>query len=454
MRTVRQGSLFGGIFLFFATALAAPQRLPPDIQARLDSLEQRMTRLESSNHTAGLLDSLRSSVVRVRAGLKEGSGFFVAHDRNLIVMNDHVVTRGQAIDVTVDDSIRVLAALVFSDPDHDLALLEIHPSICTSCTKLHLISSEPTALLTAGDQTFALGFPLHRALTITAGQITSVEPGAVFSSTNTNPGNSGGPLVNRDGAVIGISTFLDVSSVGPGISGAVAVDRLRHLLEQVPPSPDLNEARLPNLPSDRYPVEAIRALLDTLGDRAPYKAYNLDAEHLRGQIVTPVSHWVMAEAVEEAVAKRRRQREERAGLPASRRYTEWGEYRNWMEHVGAINTPVVVLRVMPKLGETSGSFWLNVLSLGLLGSPAGWKYEWKADVDLVHVLRNGEIVTPLAGGEAPLRVNQDYGIVAMRDVAFWGYYLFDPTLFEPQQDGKPPQIKIQVNDLKNPTDPL
>ncbi len=157
---------------------------------------------------------------RVEHGL--GSGVIISPD-GYIVTNNHVIDGAMDIRVTMTDRRILPAKLVGADPLTDLAVIKVDgtnlPSVpLGDSTKLH-----------PGQTVLAFGNPLGFRFTVTRGIISALNRPNPFASNRRspgefiqtdaaiNPGNSGGPLVNANGEVIGINTFL-VSETG-GFSG-------------------------------------------------------------------------------------------------------------------------------------------------------------------------------------------------------------------------------------------
>jgi S1-C subfamily serine protease len=170
-----------------------------------------------------------------------GSGF--VYDRQgHIVTNYHVVAHGRNLIVTFSDSTRSLATVVGIDPDSDLAVIQVdgHEPLLVP---VELGDSER---LQVGEQTIAIGNPFGFERTMTVGIISSLgrvvpqENGGPlqFSIANLiqtdaaiNPGNSGGPLLDIQGRVIGINSFIySETGVSSGVGFAIPVNTIKQIV--------------------------------------------------------------------------------------------------------------------------------------------------------------------------------------------------------------------------------
>ena len=157
-----------------------------------------------------------------------GAGFIIGAE-GLIVTNNHVIADAESIVVTLEDGFFFPATLVGSDPVVDIALLKIEAG-----RPLPPVAWGQSALARVGDPVIAIGTPFGLGGSVTAGIISSVKrnisggPYDTFIQTDAaiNSGNSGGPLFNLDGEVIGINTAIlspSGGSVGIGLSIPSAV---------------------------------------------------------------------------------------------------------------------------------------------------------------------------------------------------------------------------------------
>jgi putative serine protease PepD len=184
--------------------------------------------------------ALLPSVVQVAAGNSRGSGFAI-DDQGRIMTNSHVVEGYQRVLVRLSDGRRGAARVVGTDPQMDVAVLEMAGD-----------PPPPAALgmsngLAIGQPVIAAGAPLGLASTVTAGIISAVDRTArlgaqpeqqlLQTDASINPGNSGGPLANMAGQVIGMNTAI--ATVGGaeagniGIGFAVPIDRAIEVARQI-----------------------------------------------------------------------------------------------------------------------------------------------------------------------------------------------------------------------------
>ena len=153
----------------------------------------------------------------------EGTGF-VIDTAGHIVTNEHVVQGANSMTVTFDDQSTYRATLVGSDASTDLAVLKVN----APASLLHPLSFGDSGVMQVGDTVVAIGDPFQLADTVTSGivsatgrEITSPNnmpiENAIQTDAAINHGNSGGPLLNLDGKVVGVNS--QIQSDGGGNEG-------------------------------------------------------------------------------------------------------------------------------------------------------------------------------------------------------------------------------------------
>jgi putative serine protease PepD len=201
---------------------------------------------------AGVAQMVLPSVVTIRiavdGGTALGSGFIVSPDGHVIT-NDHVVSGGSGkATVIFDDGDTAQAELVGTDPESDIAVLKILQR--TGLTVAQLGNSDSVVV---GDQVVAIGSPLALRGTVTAGIVSAVDrpvaTGSVRGETRyyaaiqtdaaVNHGNSGGPLVDIAGQVIGINAVIksmadDEHSAGNiGLAFAIPINHAQRVASEI-----------------------------------------------------------------------------------------------------------------------------------------------------------------------------------------------------------------------------
>jgi len=165
----------------------------------------------------------------------QGSGF-ILDKQGHILTNNHVIDNAQRVEVTLSDKHKYKATVIVVDKNHDLALLQINAPNLTPATL-----SESNGLI-VGQRVYALGNPFGLSGTMTRGIISAIRSirgpsgnpieDAIQTDAAVNPGNSGGPLLNSRGEVIGITTLIanNGADQSSGIGFAIPINSAKQVL--------------------------------------------------------------------------------------------------------------------------------------------------------------------------------------------------------------------------------
>ncbi len=166
----------------------------------------------------------------------QGSGF-VLDKQGLILTNNHVIDNAQRVEVQLSDKHKYKATVIGIDKNHDLALLKIQAPNLVPATL-----ADSSGLM-VGQRVYAIGNPFGLNGTMTRGIISSIRSirgpqnnpieDAIQTDAAVNPGNSGGPLLNSKGDVIGITTLIASNGAdqSSGIGFAIPINTAKAVLD-------------------------------------------------------------------------------------------------------------------------------------------------------------------------------------------------------------------------------
>ncbi len=163
-----------------------------------------------------------------------GSGFIISAD-GYILSNAHVIAEAEELTVRLTDQREFKAKLVGADPRTDIALLKI------SATGLPVVNLVDSSKIEVGEWVAAIGSPFGYTNTVSPGIVSAKGhslPGEnmvpfIQTDVPVNPGNSGGPLFNMKGVVVGIHSQIYSSSAARGLSFAIPIDLAMKVKEEL-----------------------------------------------------------------------------------------------------------------------------------------------------------------------------------------------------------------------------
>jgi len=176
-------------------------------------------------------------VPRERVSQSLGSGVIVDAENGYVLTNNHVIARADEIAVGLKDGRSLKAKVIGTDPDTDLAVIQIPPE---NLSALQLADTEE---LQVGDFVVAVGNPFGLGQTVTSGIVSALGrtglrgleyQNFIQTDASINPGNSGGALINLRGELVGINSAIFTPSGGNiGIGFAIPSSMARYVMDQL-----------------------------------------------------------------------------------------------------------------------------------------------------------------------------------------------------------------------------
>ncbi|MBU0894141.1 MAG: trypsin-like peptidase domain-containing protein [Nanoarchaeota archaeon] len=192
------------------------------LDLKLGSIGHEMDTLKASagEDFSGIIEEVIKGVVTIRTDVGQGTGFLISDD-GYIVTNAHVLVGGRQVQAFTSEQKVHDATFIGYDGDLDIALLRIFGE---DYDELKLGNSNNIQI---GEKVIAIGNPLGLQFSVTEGIVSGVHrPGPsqieayIQTDAALNPGNSGGPLIDKQGRVIGINNF----KIGTGESLGFALE--------------------------------------------------------------------------------------------------------------------------------------------------------------------------------------------------------------------------------------
>ena len=408
-----------------------------------------------------MFKTLRNGVVTIMGELGAGTGFII-DDAGLVLTNQHVIDQSNEIRVRFDKYTAVKARVLAVDEERDLAILQINRAAFPTSQVLKIAdrsSSEPPVV--EGEHVFTIGSPLHQEKILSSGIVSKIEPKAIITDIGFSAGNSGSPLFNSLGQVVGITTFMvkdrsaaefasnEMTDEASGISGIVTIDEAARLIAKAKalaatkglPSAEL----MPNLPDGTFPIETIKTSLKSKD--FPLKLYVSDVKNYEIKYMTPIYKFYVMEKDRIESLKNREKRNKEKGMPDTA--DPFRDLRYWSEYAGELR-PVVQILALPETGASGASMALSLLSQGVIGYSTPLNQKYKADFYQMKLMCDGQEVIPLIKNKTEIvRDLQNY-YKSRKRYSYAGVYSYLFDVFAP---GRCQQMQVQVfseEDIETP----
>jgi len=377
-----------------------------------------------------LVPQWRDSVVAIWTPTTRASGF-VVDAAGLVVTNQRVIGTATSVEVQLTPAVKVVASVLASDAERDVAVLWIDSTVISSVRPVPLScstqSERPPVMI--GQEIITISIPLRQPKRMTHGTVTRAGTSGILSDIVLAHGSAGGPVFTARGDLLGITSDSDEkdrsdqrgnSRIVPGEAACAAVTSAEKKMKgAVPPS----GTHLPVEPAQPFPAAALKdAATRRTGSLSPYP---MSSSTFDVAFITPV---LLAAAQHQSQQPRQRTTSKDTRKPDAdpglvRPPAALVDFGNWSEYVMDV-PPVLLVRVTPKLVE---GFWTMIArgaarTQGVSIPPIK---RFKSGFAQLRAFCGQTEVTPIH----PFRLEQR---VSESEAIYEGLYVFDPGALGPQ----------------------
>lgn len=220
-----------------------------------------------------IIEKIKPAVVYIETDAGSGSGMTISPD-GYVLTNAHVVEGFTNVTVSTVYGFNYQGIVIGRDENADLAVIKINPD-----GNLWTVKFGNSDILAQGDEVFTLGFPfgIKGDVSFKEGTVSRKIDGYIETSAETHPGNSGGPLVNKYGQVVGINTLTYGHSVkgiqiGETIKLAIPINTAKSII------PDLKNGR--NVVADKLPESKEKIVTTDMDLRDKYIVFRREVSKI------------------------------------------------------------------------------------------------------------------------------------------------------------------------------
>lgn len=389
---------------------------------------------------SSLYELSKPAIVTITTDDGSASGFLVTSYGH-IATNYHVIRNSRYLAVQFPDGRKVTAQVVAVNPQYDMALLKVNSSVVAGIRPLPVLSEDKENTVKVGIPVVALGSPFNQKFLMTQGILSKVDETVLLGDFLLQPGNSGGPLLNTEGDVIGMNTFGESN-----LSGAIRISMLREFLESpelVTESAEIEpSAELLRSVSSHYPIEVLNQKVEH--ESLDWAAYRLKAGDFTVTVITPVLIGKLQVMQQKLRATNRYERRTK-NIPDPA-FQGGGElFYDWHHATESSLDYAVTFAIRPDSGPTKGSGSSKIFPPFSLFSKKGKvELEFKAEFLDFRLYRDGVLIQPIMPGRAVIDGNSEKK-TPFNDQAYAGSYIYSPDDFLTGNE-----FRIQIIDARKP----
>ena len=378
----------------------------------------------------------RPSLYTVFGTTTRGTGF-LADSNGLVMTNYHLVSNGDEIRVQIDSVTKVYGKLVAKDADKDIALIAINPKRCNRCRALTFADSAHGGSPGPGDRVLAFGSPMNKLGVLSLGIISNADANSIVSDVSIGWQNTGGPLVSRDGYVIGLTSDKGATNAGGGrtetsVSTPVLLPTLGRARDSLPAfaAKPMSDELLPIAPREPFPIAPIDAVRK-LGNNLILRNYQAEQGPFHLFMMTPqVMAWRQQQAGDALTDKKQRDPKRYATLTMIDPIQGWSDWDEYLTDRRA----VVVFNVMPD--DANFPYY----------EPDKLKNISDGSFADMRIFRDGVEIIPVEKWRVPAVLNVEQMKAAGKAIPWQGVYVYRVNDFAPRAVGTVATYTVTIND--------
>ncbi|HXY29800.1 MAG TPA: S1C family serine protease [Gemmatimonadaceae bacterium] len=427
-----------------ATVEVIPPPPPPPAVATADSLARiKESASKKPKSEKDIFESYKSGLFTIY-GSQRGSGF-LADTSGLVLTDARLLEGADEVRVQTDPSTKIYGRRVVVDNARGIAVLLINKKRCALCVTLPLHDSSATNAPESGDRVLALGSPLNKVGVLALGIVSAADAKGVVSDADVNYLNSGGPLLDMSGYVVGLNSSRSATNgatarVSTAIPAAQLLDALAAARDSMlmgrarPPSDSL----LPLIPREAFPDEPIAAV-SSLGGTLQLQNYKLDASPFRIFMMTPqIMAWREAQATKALADRKQRDPKRAASWTQIDPIEGWRDWQDYLDDRRA----VVIFNITSD--KTDFPFY----------EPDKIQSIDDGNFRDMKLYRDNVEIVPVERVRAPAMLNAEQNKAAGKGMPMQGIYVYRIEDFAPRAAGTMASYTMVLTDASNAAKPI
>ena len=384
----------------------------------------------------------------------------ICFPNNLVgtITTNNVLEDSLKFRVLIDRNKKLDAKLITTIPEKNLAVLLINPDKLLGRKAIQIV--DPDTAININDNIFTINLQPGGEKVLVNGKVTNTGDSNIITDIDISYNNAGSPLLNSDGKVIGVNSYILLANkpdspeikVIPAKDILAALDKAKQIIndqEIKPPSTDL----IPVLTDEVFPTEDLK---NALNKRYSLRNYTYNVGPFKIIVFSPPLYYnvVSKNKLEKYEIKRKKRKNKKKStskidIPAINPQSTFAQTKYWTKKPDKFK-PLLIVKAIPKTGQTSGSSargWASFLLGEAIGIPVylGSKtLEFKDDFYNMELLVNGVPIKPIKRGR---ELNQALYYEYFKNLntkSHSGLFYYDPHILISNNPSKVNNIEIKV----------